>query len=180
MQYRRAQIEGGTFFFTVVTYRRAKIFAGVENIELLRQAFREVMKRHPFTMDAFVLLPDHLHCIWTLPPGDTDFSSRWRLIKGAVSRRCGDEFKRPPTPSRLKKKEQTLWQRRFWEHVIRSDEDYRRHVEYIHYNPVKHGMVKAPRDWAYSSFHRYVRQGVYDIEWGAHVTMEFDPTIGGE
>ena len=152
MQYRRAQIEGGTFFFTVVTYRRARIFATVENIDLLRQSFKEVTKDHPFSIDAFILLPDHLHCLRTLPPGDCDFSSRWRLIKSAFSRKCRNEFKPPRSPARLKKKEQALWQRRFWEHVIRNKEDYTRHVEYIHYNPVKHGLVIAPGDWQYSAF----------------------------
>ena len=180
MQYRRAQIEGGTFFFTVVTYRRARTFAVVENIDLLRQSFKEVMKDHPFAIDAFVLLPDHLHCLWTLPPGDSDFSSRWRLIKSAFSRKCRNDFKPPRSPARLKKKEQTLWQRRFWEHVIRSEEDYTRHVEYIHYNPVKHGLVKAPGDWEYSSFHSYVRRGLYDLQWGACGRIEFDPEVGRE
>ena len=188
MRYHRAKVKGGTYFFTVVTYKRIKIFNRSDNVELLRQAFRKIIKQHPFRIDAFVLLPDHLHCIWTLPQGDADFSKRWRLIKSYFSRK----FKqtqvdwvegRNPTKtasSRLKKKEKLLWQRRFWEHLIRNHEDLRRHVEYIHYNPVKHGLTKAPSDWDYSSFHRYVDEGMYDIKWGAGVKMKFDATVGYE
>ncbi|MGA7875578.1 MAG: transposase [Desulfoferrobacter sp.] len=180
MQYRRAKIEGGTYFFTLVTYGRAKLFSYPENIDLLKRAFLEVMTRHPFTIDAFVVLPDHLHCIWTLPETDRDFSKRWRQIKSSFSRRCKSEFKPPITPSKLRKKEQAVWQRRFWEHVIRDERDFTRHVEYIHYNPVKHGLVQAPGDWKYPSFHRYVRRGVYDLRWGSNRQIEFDSTVGRE
>ncbi len=188
MQYRRGRIEGGTYFFTVVTYQREKILCTPGNVALLRQVFTQVKERHPFKIDAFVLLPDHLHCIWTLPQGDADFSMRWRLIKTYFSRRCklvGWVEERNPTTklttaSRLRKKEQTIWQRRFWEHLIRDDEDFIQHVEYIHYNPTKHGLVKAPKDWAYSSFHRYVHDGVYGPEWGAGVEIQFESTVGYE
>ena len=195
MQYRRARIEGGTYFFTVVTYQRRKILCTPSNVALLRQVFRQVMERHSFKIDAFVLLPDHMHCIWTLQPGDADFSTRWRLIKSYFSRQCkkvgwvkeGHEVKpalnptkQMTTASRARKKEQRIWQRRFWEHLIRDDQDFIRHVEYIHYNPVKHGLVKAPKDWPYSSFHRYVSDGVYDLEWGAGVDMVFESTVGRE
>jgi REP-associated tyrosine transposase len=187
MRYRRARVEGGTYFFTVVTFNRIKIFNRFENIELLRQAFRKTIKRHPFKIDAFVLLPDHLHCIWTLPQGDADFSTRWRLIKSYFSRqvRVGWVEERNPTKttsstSRLRKSENPIWQRRFWEHLIRNQEDLLRHVEYIHYNPVKHGLTRAPVDWMYSSFHRYIDKGIYDAKWGAGVEMKFDPTVGYE
>jgi len=186
MRYRRAQVKGGTYFFTVVTHKRIKIFNRSDNVELLRQAFRKVIKRHPFKIDAFALLPDHLHCIWTLPKGDADFSTRWRLIKSYFSRQIGMvgwvEGRNPTktTTSRLKKKEKLIWQRRFWEHLIRDHEDLRRHVEYIHYNPVKHGLTKAPVDWDYSSFHRYVDKGMYDMKWGAGIKMKFDTTVGYE
>jgi len=197
MQYRRAKIPGGTYFFTVVTYRREKILCTQANVILLREILKKVMERHSFKIDAMVVLPDHLHCIWTLPQGDSDFSMRWRLIKSYFTRKCqssarsGNGRYRPvgwveqsetqhKISSRLKKKEQTIWQRRFWEHLIRDDQDLMQHVEYIHYNPVKHGLVKAPRDWEYSSFHRYVHDGVYDSEWGAGVEMEFDSGVGGE
>lgn len=184
MEYRRARIEGGTYFFTVVTYHREKIFCIPSNVALLIQVLRQVIERHPFKIDAFVLLPDHLHSIWTLPQGDANFSMRWRLIKSYFSRKCKVEERKPTiqpgTASRLKKNEQTIWQHRFWEHIIRDDQDFIRHVEYIHYNPVKHGLVKAPKDWTYSSFHRYVRDGVYDPQWAAGVYMEFESTVGGE
>ena len=186
MRYSRARLKGGTYFFTVVTHKRVKIFHRSDNVELLRQAFRKVIKRHPFKIEAFVLLPDHLHCIWTLPQGDADFSTRWRLIKTYFSRHIGFvgwvEERNPTkkTTSRLRKNEKSIWQRRFWEHLIRNNEDFRRHVEYIHYNPVKHGLTKAPCDWDYSSFHRYVEKGKYNIKWGAGVKMKFDTTVGYE
>ena len=151
-----------------------------ENVVLLRQVFREIMERHPFKIDAFVLLPEHIHCIWTLPPGDADFSTRWRLIKSTFSRQCDNKYKSPASTSRLKKKEQTIWQRRFWEHVIHDEKDLIKHVEYIHYNPVKHGLVNSPKNWEYSSFHRAVRKGLYCSEWGADSEMTFERTVGYE
>ena len=186
MRYRRAQVKGGTYFFTVVTHNRKKIFSKVDNVELLRQAFKKIIKKHPFRIEAFVLLPDHLHCIWTLPDHDSDFSTRWRMIKSHFSRKCtivGWVEERNPTKanaSRLKKKEKPIWQRRFWEHLIRNDEDLKRHIEYIHFNPVKHNLVKAPKDWQFSSFHRYVSDGRYNLEWGAGVNMEFSSNVGYE
>ena len=119
------------------------------------------MQQHPFKLDAFVLLPDHLHCIWTLPKDDSNFSTRWRLVKSYFSHRCKNRHQSIISASRGKKKEQALWQRRFWEHLIRDEADLISHVEYIHYNPVKHGLVTAPKDWEYSSFHRYVQVGIY-------------------
>ena len=180
MQYRRAKIEGAAYFFTVVTYQRKRFLCTPDNAECVRQAFREVMRHHPFQIDAFVLLPDHLHCIWTLPPQDRDFSTRWRLIKSHFSRGCRAACPSAITASRRKKQEQAIWQRRFWEHWLRDDEDFDRHVEYIHYNPVKHGLAPATRDWPYSSFHRYVRDGIIDPEWGAHVEILFESTVGAE
>ncbi len=180
MQYRRARIKGGTYFFTVVTYKRRRILTEPGNVSLLRKAFRQVMDNHPFTIDAFVLLPDHLHCIWTMPEGDRDFSKRWRLTKSYFSRKCDATHKNIPSRSRRKKKELAVWQRRFWEHLIRNEQDFVKHIEYIHYNPVKHGLAKAPKDWEYSSFHRYVREGVYDLEWGGGENIMFDDAIGRE
>ena len=180
MQYRRARIKGGTYFFTVVTHRRRRFLCQAENVELLRNALRHVMKRHPFKIDAFVLLPDHLHCIWTLPQEDHDFSTRWRLVKSYFSRHCESQYRGEVSASRKRKKERAIWQRRFWEHAIRDDEDYARHVGFIYYNPVKHGLVRAPRDWEYSSFHRYVRAGMYDEMWGARLEISFADHIGKE
>jgi putative transposase len=138
------------------------------------------MERHPFKIDAFVLLPDHMHCIWTLPHEDRDFSKRWRLIKSDFSRQCAAQHKTTPSVSRQRKKEQAIWQRRFWEHQIRKETDFINHVEYIHFNPVKHRLVQAPKDWDYSSFHRYVREGIYDVEWGAREEIAFDSGTWGE
>ena len=180
MRYRRARTQGGTYFFTVVTHKRNKILCRGNNVSLLRKAFKLVMEKHPFTIDAFVLLPDHVHCIWTIPDGDRDFSKRWRLIKSYFSRKCDDKYEHTPSASRRKKKEPGVWQRRFWEHLIRDDEDFVRHVEYIHYNPVKHRLVKTPKEWEYSSFHRYVREGVYDLDWGAGQNIAFDAAVGNE
>ncbi|OEU63784.1 MAG: transposase [Desulfobacterales bacterium S5133MH16] len=180
MRYRRAQIKGATYFFTVVTHKRTKFLCESENVSLLRETFKYVIEKHPFTIDAFVLLPDHLHCLWTLPDGDHDFSKRWRLIKTYFTRKCDDKYKHTPPVSRQSKKEQAVWQRRFWEHLIRDEDDFIRHVEYIHYNPVKHGLVMTPKGWPYSSFHRYVRDGCYNLEWGAGQDITFDETIGRE
>ncbi len=180
MIYRKARRKGRIYFFTVVTHDRHKILCRDYNVELLREEFRHVRRVHPFKIDAFVLLPDHLHCIWSLPEDDLDFSTRWRLIKARFTRKCERGPISKPSESKEKKKEQAVWQRRFWEHLIKSDQDLKRHVEYIHYNPVKHGLVKAPKDWPYSSFHRYAREGVYPLDWGAGETVAFDEDVGNE
>ena len=156
--YRRVRVKGGCYFFTTVTAARRPIL--IDNISKLRNAFRHVRINHAFTIDAIVILPDHMHCIWTLPDGDDDFSMRWRLIKSAFSRHL------PVIPYKGKRqREKGIWQRRFWEHLIRNDGDFQKHVDYIHYNPVKHGYVEHVADWPYSSFHRFVRQGVYTVDW---------------
>ncbi|MEA5619205.1 transposase [Cronbergia sp. UHCC 0137] len=180
MEYRRVKVEGGTFFFTQVTYNRRPFLCKPENIFLLRKVFRKVIQRHPFTVDAIVILPNHLHCIWTLPPGDDDFSRRWRLIKSNFTRLCHAQYKGKISPSRQLKKEQAVWQRRFWEHQIRDEFDFQQHVDYIHYNPVRHGYVMAPKDWQYSSFHRYVTQSTYTIDWGVGMKLEFPDDVGRE
>ncbi len=180
MKYRRTKISGGTYFFTLVTHNRRRFLCNPDNAELLRQAFRYTMQRHPIEIDAFVLLPDHLHCIWTLPKDDHDFSMRWRLIKSYFSRNCSDRYDGITYKSRRSKQERAFWQRRFWEHTIRDDQDFAKHVEYIHYNPVKHGLVAAPKDWEYSNFHRYVQVGLYDEMWGAGGEILFSPEIGNE
>ncbi len=180
MQYRRSTAKGATFFFTVVTHNRRAILCNEANVTLMREAFKFVISKHPFIIDAFVMLPDHLHCIWTLPENDGDFSMRWRQIKSYFSKQCQDEFRGIQTSARLKKGEQAVWQRRFWEHQIRDDLDFIRHVEYIHYNPIKHGLVNAPKAWPYSTFHRYVKQGIYHCDWGADKEINFDKNIGNE
>jgi putative transposase len=138
--YRRNFIPGGLFFFTVnLADRRSRLLS--ERVDILRQAFRYVRVRHPFTLDAIVILPDHLHAIWTLPPGDADYAMRWRLIKGFFSRRieAGEEI----SASRKRKAERGIWQRRYWEHTIRDEHDFERHCDYIHFNSVKHGHSRA-------------------------------------
>ena len=160
-QYIRAFVPGGTFFFTVTLLEsRRKLLT--ENIDNLREVFKAA-RRRPFTIEAIVILPDHLHCIWTLPSGDADFSTRWHDIKARFAAQLsrGERL----SARRVKKGERGIWQRRFWEHVIRDEADYERHADYIHYNPVKHGQVTRVADWPYSSFHRYVESGIYNLEW---------------
>ncbi|MBI2413958.1 MAG: transposase [Deltaproteobacteria bacterium] len=180
MRYRRSKAKGASFFFTVVTHGRKKTLCRKENVLLIKEAFKRVIAERPFTIDAFVLLPDHIHCIWTLPENDNDFSTRWRLFKSFFTKGCRDEFKSAQTDSMLKKGEQAIWQRRFWEHTIRDEDDFIRHADYIHYNPVKHGLAESPKDWPHTSFHRYVDMGVYDREWGSGREMAFDECVGRE
>ena len=166
MQYRRAVIPGGAIFFNLVMDRRRPVLASNEAVDVLRNAFRSVRQSHPFEIDAIVVLPDHLHCIWTLALDDPDFSTRWRLIKTWFSKHCPDTFRRTSDAARLRKGEQALWQHRYWDHQIRDETDFSRHVDYIHYNPVKHGLAQSPLDWPYSSFGRYLKAGVYASGWG--------------
>lgn len=167
--YRRNSVPGGSYFFTVNLENRRLRFL-TEHIDLLRDAFRYVQDRHPFTVEAIVVLPDHLHAIWTLPQADADFATRWRLIKSAFSRRLpvGEWI----SDSRSGKGERGIWQRRYWEHTLRDEADVARHVDYIHFNPVKHGHVTRVTDWPYSSFHRMVRLGIYPEDWAGEVQME--------
>ena len=166
MQYRRAFQPGGTYFFTVVTCNRIPFLSGVAAVERLQASIQYDMRNHPFRIDALVVLPDHLHTIWTLPPDDDNFATRWRLIKSHFTRNTTERPKEN-TPSRQRKGEQAIWQRRYWEHLIRDAPDFENHVEYIHYNPVKHGLVSAPIDWPHSSFHEFVERGIYPPDWGA-------------
>jgi putative transposase len=135
----------------------------VDQADRLRRIYRTVFQRRPFETVAICILPDHLHAIWTLPEGDVDFSSRWNLIKSGFSRGLEAGL---PSSSKLRKREKGIWQRRFWEHTIRDDADLERHVDYIHFNPVKHGFVTRVRDWSLSSFHRYVEQDILPLDWG--------------
>ncbi len=173
MRYRRAYIPGGSFFFTLVTEQRRLLFLDEKNVDTLREAFRNVKAKRPFDIEAIAIMPDHLHCIWTLPPGDGDFSTRWRLVKTWFTKHCRAGLRTPPDQVRQHKREQAIWQRRYWEHALRDENDFTRHVEYIHYNPVKHGYVGAPGDWPYSSFSRYVDVGNYPADWGT-CDMDFE------
>ncbi|MCP4061639.1 MAG: transposase [Pseudoalteromonas sp.] len=162
MQYRRNYVKGGTYFFTVNLLVRNKSLL-VEHIDLLRESIRFVKSQRPFYIDAWVVLPDHLHAVLTLPDDDVDYSSRWREIKKRFSKSLPKtEFL---TQTRKRKNERGIWQRRFWEHTIRDDNDYWHHVNYVHFNPLKHGLVSQVADWPYSSFHRAVKQGIYANNW---------------
>ncbi len=167
-RYRRSNTAGATFFFTVVMYRRQRILTDDAVRRALHDAIVRVRDRYPFTVDAWVLLPDHLHCLWTLPPGDADFGVRWSWIKRLVTRAVAADYVAlgERNASRLARRESTIWQRRFWEHQIRDDADFAAHMDYIHFNPVKHGLAGRVADWPYSTFHRLVREGVYPEDWG--------------
>lgn len=166
-RYRRANTKNATYFFTVVTYRRQTFLCDDLVRNALRNAISKVQAQYPFTIDAWVLLPDHMHAIWTLPENDANFSLRWQLIKRYVTRECGAFLNRPEwiNASKAKHQEATLWQRRFWEHQVRDINDYKIHMDYCHFNPVKHGLVKRVQDWPYSSFHKQVGLGLYPLDW---------------
>ena len=170
--FRRSVIPGATYFLTLNTYQRRKVLTEPLFYSALKQAFIQVKAKHPFTIDAFVLLPDHLHCIWTLPPGDGNYALGWNMIKRAVSQATRNDAAPLLSESYIKRKELGLWQRRFWEHQIRDDEDFARHVDYIHWNPMKHCYVARVMDWPYSSFHRYVRHGVYPSDWAGMAAID--------
>ena len=161
--YRRAFIPGGTWFFTVNLLERKNSDLLIREIDLLRETVRTVRKRYPFQIDAWVVLLEHMHAVWTLPPGDVDFSKRWRLIKSSFSRALPKTEYR--TNVRKMAGERGIWQRHFWEHCIRDEADFESHVDYVHVNPVKHGLVARAADWPYSSFHRYVERGICPGSW---------------
>lgn len=157
--YRRIYVPGACYSFTVVTAYRQPILAG-SNIGLLREIVARVQLMFPFQIDGWVVLPDHMHAIWQLPENDCDYSKRWGIIKAAFSREGG--LSRCNGVGRHAR----VWQPRFWGHLIRDESDWRRQMDYLHYNPVKHGLVGQVRDWPFSSFHRLVRQGFYESDWG--------------
>jgi len=166
-EYRRAFQPGGTFFFTVVSYRRRKFLTEPLARTSLHRAIDEVRQIHPFSLDAIVLLPDHLHCIWVLPEDDTNFSLRWQLIKSRFSRyyRQSGGKSLGVGDSRRQKQESGLWQRRFWEHTVRNEKEFAILCDYIHFNPVKHGYVVCPHQWEYSTFGRFVDMNRYEADW---------------
>jgi putative transposase len=175
VRYRRNRLAGGTFFFTLALGDRHSTIL-VDHFAALRAAFRQTLRERPFAIDAAVILPEHLHAIFTLPQDDADFAGRWRRIKGHFSSSLLKgglaHIKRRPNG------ELALWQRRYWEHTIRDECDFERHVNYIHYNPVKHGLVNRVCDWPHSSFHAYVRQGILPADWAGDA--EETPTAHGE
>jgi len=172
--YHRVFVEGATYFFTVVTFNRLPLLTTDEGRAILHDAWLEVQGRFPFRTVAVCLLPEHLHCIWSLPEGEAGYPLRWKEIKRLFTRSYlalvgpGEER----NTSRLKQGEAAIWQRRYWEHLIRDEADLHRHMDYIHYNPVKHGLVQRVVDWPWSSFHRYVRMGYYERDWGGALEEE--------
>ena len=160
--YRRNRVPGGTYFFTVNLYnRRSRLL--IEHIDAFREAVRQVRAKQPFHIDAWVVLPDHTHCVWTLPPGDTGYSARWKAIKIAFSKSLPN--REILSAKQMHRGERGIWQRRFWEHTIRDERDYAAHVDYVHINPFKHGIVQEVRAWPHSSFHRFVAAGIYPNDW---------------
>ncbi len=161
--YIRAKFEGGYYFFTVVTFRRKKFLTSTLSRDCLRFAFDKVKEKRPFDIIAICLMPDHLHCVWKLPEGDAEFSTRWNSIKSLFTKmylNCGG-FDSKRSSSRIKKGEAAVWQRRFWEHRIRDVDDLQKHIDYVHYNPVKHGLVVDIEAWPWSTYHKFVREGFY-------------------
>jgi len=180
--YIRANVDGGTYFFTVVTYQRQRLLGSETARRILQKAVNHVRTQLPFEINAWVLLPDHFHCILSLPQHDHDFSKRLGMIKATFSKHARHVLNNNQSrcPSRQKHREATFWQRRFWEHQIRDEQDYRHHMDYIHYNPVKHGLVHQVQDWPWSSFHRYVRAGIYTCDWGGAVNVFDEKCAYGE
>ncbi len=171
MQYRRSDVSGATYFFTVNLAERHRLLL-CQHIDLLRTEIKRVRDRHPFYIEAMVVLPDHLHALWRMPEDDADFPMRWNLIKAGFSRQLsrGERI----SQSRRGKGERGIWQRRYWEHCIQDENDFNRHVDYIHYNPVKHAYVQQAVDWPFSSIHRFINKGILSRDWGSAAVDETD------
>ena len=180
--YRRSKFQGGYYFFTLVTYKRRRFLTDDISRNCLRKVWHNVRHNRPFDVVALCLLPDHLHCVWKLPQGDNDFSQRWMLIKKGFTHRYinanGQESRQ--SPSREKKRERGVWQRRFWEHQIRDEVDLQKHVDYIHYNPVKHGLVDIVENWPWSTYHKFVRDGFYRHGLVSDYDGDFGEDFAGE
>jgi len=161
--YRRVYIQGGTCFFTLVTDQRKPFFNNPPIVKRLRDEFEYTRKKLPFSLKAIVILPDHLHCIWDMPGDDGDYSKRWSMIKGHVTKGAKRELN-----------DEIIWQPRYWEHLIRNEDDLNRHLDYIHYNPVKHGYVSLPQEWKNSSIHKFIAKGWYPDNWGRDAPVSLD------
>jgi putative transposase len=172
--YRRHHIPSGTYFFTVNLQNRSLSLL-IDHINLLRFAFLHTQQNMPFKIIAIVIMPDHLHTIWQLPEGDNDYSRRWQLIKSKFTQ----QVRKEKHFQKNKKGEYGIWQRRFWEHTIKNENDLNRHIDYIHFNPVKHGYVKTVKEWKYSSFSKYVKNDVLPLNWGGDY-QETEQVLFGE
>ena len=170
--YRRAKITGATWFFTVNLLERHNNNLLIKEVALLKASIKKVYRAHPFEIIAWVVLPDHMHCLWKLPEGDTDYATRWRLIKSHFSKAIAPKEYRSPV--RVKNGERGIWQRHYWEHWIRDEQDFQRHFDYIHRNPLKHGLVTRVSDWPYSTFHKYVKTGIYSESWCGDNSMDIE------
>ena len=170
--YRRSNTAGGSYFFTVVTQQRRPFLCAPDVLAALRCAIQHTRQTLPFTIDAWVVLPDHMHAIWTLQQGEANFGKRWGVIKSQVTKACRGQVEALAKTSEIQSESQenqhesALWQRRFWEHQIRDETDFTQHMNYVHFNPLKHGLVQRVRDWPHSTFHRSVKQEVYAQDWG--------------
>lgn len=181
MRYRRLLLPGATYFFTLVTYERRKLFNHSDRVALWNQAVSKVQRKRPFEIVAEIILPDHLHTMWSLPEGDADYATRIRLVKTALTKSVTTGAPEDGgSESRMRKGERLVWQRRYWEHAIRNEADLQAHLDYIHYNAVKHGFVCRARDWPYSTFETWVERGVYDPNWGSDEMPKMPDWVGGE
>ena len=169
--YRRIRVPGGTcFYIDNLLERKSDLLT--RHIDILRDAIRQTKRSRPFHIDAWVVMPDHMHCIWTLPEGGVNYSSRWKAIKIRFAKEIPKTEYRSEV--RVRKGERGIWQRRFWEHTIRDERDYEAHMDYVHINPVKHGHVEKAQDWPYSTFHRYVELDVYPEDWASDPELDFE------
>lgn len=181
MQYRRASVPGASYFFTLITYQRERLFTDHTNVARWYSSVSKVQLTRPFVVEAEVIMPDHLHMIWTLPEADADYATRIRLIKTAFTKNLSAHSSDVTTnASRASKGEREIWQRRYWEHLIRDESDFAAHVDYIHMDPVRNGVVKAARDWPHSSFSEWAQRGVYEPSWGLDELPSLPDWVGRE
>jgi len=181
-EYRRSRVPVGTYFFTLVTYNCRPLFASKSNCHLLVNVWNDVRSSHTFESVAACILPDHIHAIWTLPEGDDDYPMRWKEIKRLFTQEYnrGNMDSLSRTKSQQTQGEATIWHRRYWEHTIRDQDDLNAYIDYVHINPLKHGLVNMVKDWPWSSFHRYVKEGVYPEHWGGKPDMKLMDESRGE
>ena len=181
-EYRRVKFKGAIYFFTLVTYKRQPIFSSTEPVSLLTKSIDRIKTYHPFNIETYCILPDHIHIIWSLPEDDHNYSMRIGQIKRRFSKLYAERFDLSieTNESRQKRQELPIWQRRFWEHWIRDENDLNRHIDYIHYNPVKHGLVSRVKEWKYSSFLEFVDLGYYELNWGENYKIYHEKYQFGE